>query len=84
MYVIMGNTGGDNRVEFATRLNNSIWYESPTFKGFQFTFLFAPGQNRSAIRRADPIVTAATTRPAAAICRLAAATAVSATPSVRT
>jgi len=48
-HVVMGNTGGDNRVEFATRLNNSIWYESPTIGGFQFNALFAPGQNRSAI-----------------------------------
>jgi predicted porin len=46
---IVGNTGGDNRVEFATRLDNSIWYESPTVKGFQFNFLFSPGQNRSEI-----------------------------------
>ena len=23
--VIMGNTGGDNRVEFGTRLNHAIW-----------------------------------------------------------
>src|SRR5262249_35878148 len=27
--VVMGNTGGDNRVEFGTRLENSVWYESP-------------------------------------------------------
>jgi predicted porin len=47
--VIVGNTGGDNRVEFATRLDNSIWYESPTIKGFQFNLLFSPGQNRSEI-----------------------------------
>jgi len=46
---IVGNTGGDNRVEFATRLDNSIWYESPTIGGFQFNLLFSPGQNRSEI-----------------------------------
>jgi predicted porin len=45
--VIMGNTGGDNRVEFGTRLAHAIWYESPNFSGFQFNALFAPGQNRS-------------------------------------
>jgi predicted porin len=46
--VIMGNTGGDNRVEFGTRLDHSIWYESPRFAGgFNFNFLFSPGQNRS-------------------------------------
>ena len=49
MHVIMGNTGGDNRVEFGTRLTNSIWYESPTVGGFQGNFLFAFGQNRSLI-----------------------------------
>ena len=27
--VIMANTGGDNRVEFGTRLDHSIWYQSP-------------------------------------------------------
>ena len=49
MHVIMGNTGGDNRVEFGTRLTNAIWYESPTVGGFQGNFLFAFGQNRSLI-----------------------------------
>ena len=44
---IMGNTGGDNRVEFGTRLDHAIWYESPTVNGWQFNALFAPGQNRS-------------------------------------
>src|SRR5262245_23973635 len=46
--VVMGNTGGDNRVEFGTRVPHAIWYESPKFAGgFQFNFLFAPGQNRA-------------------------------------
>jgi predicted porin len=49
MHVVMANTGGDNRVEFATRLDHSIWYESPTIGGFQFNALFSPGQNRSSI-----------------------------------
>ena len=49
MHVIMGNTGGDNRVEFGGRLDHSIWYESPTIGGFQFNALFSPGQNRSVI-----------------------------------
>src|ERR1700722_13241987 len=49
MRVIMGNTGGDNRVEFATRLEHSNWYESPTIGGFQWNLLFSPGQNRSQI-----------------------------------
>lgn len=45
--VIMGNTGGDNRVEFGTRLDHSIWYESPNWNGFSFAALFSPGQNRA-------------------------------------
>ena len=46
----MGNSGGDNRVEFGTRITHAIWYESPKFGGgFQFNVLFAPGQNRSNI-----------------------------------
>jgi predicted porin len=49
MRVVMGNTGGDNRVEFATRLDHSIWYESPSFGGFQWNALYSPGQNRSSI-----------------------------------
>src|SRR5579863_4172319 len=49
MRVIMGNSGGDNRVEFGGRLDHSIWYESPTIGGFQANVLFSPGQNRSTI-----------------------------------
>jgi predicted porin len=46
--VIMGNSGGDNRVEFGTRVTHAIWYESPTFGGgFKFNVLFSPGQNRA-------------------------------------
>ncbi len=46
--VIMGNTGGDNRVEFGTRLDHSFAYESPKFGGvFKFNILYSPGQNRT-------------------------------------
>ncbi len=45
--VIMGNSGGDNRVEFGTRLDHAIWYESPNWNGFSFNALVAPGQNRA-------------------------------------
>jgi len=45
--VIMGNTGGDNRVEFGTRVDHAVWYESPTVGGFQWNVMLAPGQNRS-------------------------------------
>jgi predicted porin len=46
--IVMGNTGGDNRVEFGTRLDHSIWYESPKFGGvFSFDALISPGANRT-------------------------------------
>jgi len=46
--VVMGNSGGDNRVEFGTRLDHSIWYESPKIAGiFSFDALWSPGQNRT-------------------------------------
>ena len=45
--VIMGNSGGDNRVEFGTRLDHAIWYESPNLNGFTVNVLASPGQNRS-------------------------------------
>ena len=44
---VMGNTGGDNRVEFGTRLDHSIWYESPNWSGLKFNLLWSPGQNRA-------------------------------------
>ena len=44
---IIGNSGGDNRVEFGTRLPHSVWYESPSMNGFNFAVLASPGQNRS-------------------------------------
>jgi predicted porin len=45
--VVMGNSGGDNRTEFGTRLDHSIWYESPNWGGFSVNLLFSPGQNRA-------------------------------------
>jgi hypothetical protein len=53
---IVGNTGGDNRVEFGTRLDHSIWYESPNWGGVNFSLLFSPGQNRAS--NSDNIATA--------------------------
>jgi predicted porin len=44
--VIMGNTGGDNRNEFALRASHAIWYESPSWSGISFKAMYAPGQNR--------------------------------------
>ncbi len=48
MPTIMGNTGGDNRVEFNAVMDHAIWYESPRIQGFSFDALFSPGQNRTA------------------------------------
>jgi hypothetical protein len=46
--VVMGNSGGDNRVEFGTRLDHSFAYESPTIGGmWKFNLLISPGQNRT-------------------------------------
>ncbi len=46
--VIMGNSGGDNRVEFGTRLDHSLWYESPVIANvFSFDVLWSPGANRT-------------------------------------
>ena len=81
--VVMGNTGGDNRVEFGTRIDHSIWYESPKFGGvFSFDVCSRPARTAprtaSRNRRARRIATAATSR-AAAICRLLATTAATTT-----
>jgi len=45
--VVMANTGGDNRVEFGTRLDHSVWYQSPNWKGLVIDALVSPGQNRA-------------------------------------
>ncbi len=42
--VIMGNTGGDNRVEFGTRADHVIEYNSPTWGGVSFDAAWAIGQ----------------------------------------
>jgi len=42
---VIGNTGGDNRVEFGTRMDHVIQYNSPNMNGFSFDLGFALGQN---------------------------------------
>ena len=42
--VIMGNTGGDNRVEFGTRSDEVVSFSSPTMAGFSFDAAYAFGQ----------------------------------------
>jgi predicted porin len=43
--VVMGNTGGDNRVEFGTRMDHVVMYNSPTWQGVSFDAAYAFGQN---------------------------------------
>jgi predicted porin len=45
--VMIGNTGGDNRVEYGVRAAHAIWYESPSWNGASFKAMFSPGQNRT-------------------------------------
>jgi predicted porin len=42
--VIMGNTGGDNRVEFGTRGDDVVEYNSPTWAGLSFDVAYQFGQ----------------------------------------
>ena len=48
MAIIMGNTGGDNRVEFNAVMDHALWYESPKYSGFSYELMYSPGQNRTA------------------------------------
>ena len=43
--VIVSNTGGDNRVEFGTRMDHVILFNSPNFEGLSFDLAYALGQN---------------------------------------
>jgi predicted porin len=45
--VMIGNTGGDNRVEFGLRASHAIWYEPPSWSGASFKAMYSPGQNRT-------------------------------------
>jgi predicted porin len=43
--VVMGNTGGDNRVEFGTRADHVFEYSSPVWSGISFDAAYQFGQN---------------------------------------
>jgi predicted porin len=43
--VVMGNTGGDNRIEFGTRMDHVVLFNSPTWSGFSFDAAYSLGQN---------------------------------------
>jgi predicted porin/cell division protein FtsB len=43
--VIMGNTGGDNRIEFGTRADHVVVYNSPNWSGLSLDAAYQFGQN---------------------------------------
>jgi predicted porin len=53
--VVMGNTGGDNRVEFGTRMDHVIEYLSPNWNGFSFDLAYALGQNPDPSNNITPL-----------------------------
>jgi predicted porin len=42
---IVGNSGGDNRVEFGQRFDHIIQYQSPVWSGVRFEAMVSPSQN---------------------------------------
>ena len=46
---IMGNTGGDNRVEFGTRADDVVSYSSPNWHGFSFDAADSPTKHSKTI-----------------------------------
>ena len=53
--VVMGNTGGDNRIEFGTRMDHVIAYSSPTFGGFSLDASYSFGQNPDPYNNITPL-----------------------------
>ena len=53
--VVLGNTGGDNRVEFGTRMDHVISYLSPTWSGFSFDLSYTFGQNPDPYNNIPPL-----------------------------
>jgi len=53
--VVMGNTGGDNRIEFGTRMDHVIDYTSPNFSGFSFDLAYSLGQNPDPSNNTTPL-----------------------------
>jgi predicted porin len=53
--VVMGNTGGDNRIEFGTRMDHVIAYLSPSFGGFSFDASYGFGQNPDPYNNITPL-----------------------------
>src|SRR5215468_10972333 len=53
--VVMGNTGGDNRIEFGTRMDHVIVYDSPAWGGFSFDASYGFGQNPDPYNNITPL-----------------------------
>jgi predicted porin len=53
--VVMGNTGGDNRIEFGTRMDHVIMFNSPNFSGFSFDASYSFGQNPDPYNNITPL-----------------------------
>lgn len=50
---IMGNTGGDLRAEFDSRLPHAVFYDSPKIGGFSANLLYSPGQKYANLAESD-------------------------------
>jgi predicted porin len=53
--VVMGNTGGDNRIEFGTRMDHVVTYSSPNMNGFSFDASYSFGQNVDPYNNITPL-----------------------------
>lgn len=53
--VMLGNTGGDNRVEFGTRMDHVVTYLSPNMSGFSFDLSYSFGQNPDPYNNITPL-----------------------------
>src|SRR5215831_5576274 len=53
--VVLGNTGGDNRIEFGTRMDHVIAYSSPNFGGFSVDASYSFGQNPDPYNNITPL-----------------------------
>jgi predicted porin len=53
--VVMGNTGGDNRIEFGTRMDHVVMYSSPNWSGFSFDASYSFGQNPDPYNNITPL-----------------------------
>jgi predicted porin len=50
---IMGNTGGDLRAEFDSRIPHAIFYDSPKWSGVTVNALYSPGQKYNNLTGSD-------------------------------